>query len=871
MPSPGMMGTLPPSKGKEAVTKLPLRSCLKKPPETIRTTSEASRAMPSMTQTGVSMATTSVAAQLNPATATNRGPYAPMSARDGAGTKKPNRESQTSTAFTTSGLQTSALLTRFATTLNVPGSYPTRSGEKNIGNMSTAELSSILRRLGVTPATTSRAGQSSRPLDGALKAPGILKEASGPSSGTLDASGRTGPGGPISSGQMIRIIDDKRLLIPSKDISSAPLGFDRPSAILSNKIPSQSSANARNFSQENFKIVMSVASNTVCKPDLVPVVQPEKATTTASDTVSTSQSLPSNAPAQSADSQAACTPVSSAANSVSSATMTGTSQVSGSDKSAGDAQASAQLPDSYIQKLHKKYKERKMLKGEKNGKPKVAGPARLVEEAKPCLSSSADVKSTPTTKEQQPTESTDEPQPDLSPIIFPPIPSFDNSLSDADLSATSAHNPKTTEKNVTPHDDNALASRLSSKNLQQKPVVHHENMPSVSKKPLKASEDAASKKMISNDVPSSTPAVSASEPQSKDVFSKINTLLNDVRDIQQGKSSTDALSSRLLELAMQLRGSPSDIVSLANQETQALNTVSVSIDSQAHLPATEAVSTVSINRKSTSAHVSGSRSLEAEKIPAFGNTESPAQTFASRSTESSAPLQTRVQVQSKVVDVSVKHERHSELKNSFPTPDYQRETHTPTLDDSFDSNIHAAVQDSFSHSYQCFKPLSKLSTSKMKWSAKLQAVVQGIESGLLQAAMLRKRAVDDLKLAEDAANINKDVPSTSSGRPTRTEIDQSSDAKTASSKTQKIAHVKPQPFAARKIPMFHVFNPRNNPECVRISLLLTLSGKQFPMKNIADAISQSAPAGSDDGMLVPVTKKMIEKALGEEVLWIVIR
>ena len=207
--------------------------------------------------------------------------------------------------------------------------------------------------------------------------------------------------------------------------------------------------------------------------------------------------------------------------------------------------------------------------------------------------------------------------------------------------------------------------------------------------------------------------------------------------------------------------------------------------------------------------------------------------------------------------------------------DYTRDTGTPTLDDTYNPYFTTKVKESYSKSYKFLKPLSRAALSKVVISDEIKQILKRIAESSRDKASdaedqsARRTDVDrpatSKNVVTSSRDINQTPPPPSSDRIT------AQDAGICVEKTQKIAHVKPQPSTAGVQPRqsFYVFDPRDHPQCKRISAVLVQSGRSFQMHDIADAIASSVPP--DDSVLVPVTRDMLDRALGDHTLWVVIR
>ena len=687
----------------------------------------------------------------------------------------------------------------------------TLKGEKNIGNISTTELTSILRHLGIRPAFNPGALS----IQGIVphQSPGILKGASGPSPGILGKSGS--PGGK-SSGQVIRIIDNRRVLVDSTDSNAASLDSEKSSSIVSNKIPvvipERFALSEKKRAPENFMIVKPVsavhkkleestqsASAATDLAMLEPDVAPKDSAAQAQDIFVSAHTAEDTAVAYQQETK-------NEVDTTSASAVTAITNPSKPDETASgspvqtksDLSFTKQLPESYIQQIHKKFKQQQLRK-----------------------------------EKESLTDSTETQIQIALPVSKP----------------TTASNTKGSQPCVTP--DNKSGSEIISTTKLITTPQHTDSTPS---EPPKSE--------VSTDVQDGAEAPTV-HPTKSAVLSELGTLITNVQSAKLGQTSADELSSRLLELAMQLRKdtdssetSTSDVKSSNKKDD--LTPPPLPPDTVGSGELTFAFKQADVSPTDTSSNLE-EVSMEIECTDTVRVLDN---SIHAPSQPSLAP-QPQYHTESEISHPSASDSTLAEeqLDEVAAKPLNESKSDSYYKDDGEFMTAEAKVFNSFLESYKSFSPLSGFIRREIRLSSKIEDVLARVDQG----SASRKSS----ETPEQAITVA--LPQNAPSR-TESEKDQSSSTETPeeeqSFKTQKIAHVKPQPSASRSCPSFYVFNPRNDPECVRISLLLTLSGKPFPIQNVAEAIETSS---TNDDTLVQVTKEMIDRSLNDEEVWIIIR
>ena len=751
-----------------------------------------------------------------------------------------NTENAKSSSETTRG---SNLRTQIASLLHRRQSsdpLSTPLGEKNIGNITTAELTNILRHLGIRPAFNP-GEQSSQEIVPRFSQPhGILR---GTTDLSLGTPGKSGSPVAKSSGQLVRIIDNKRVLIDSLDTGIAPLDSEKTSAIVSNKIPVviterfKSSAEKRPNFSENFMIVRPVPTTALKE------AQTTQSVDVANELSALKQSsVPANSDSQTSNVVAMPTVLvpavvdatiaipqnekNSQAHDLSQANPdTAANNQSKSSDSASNKQpkavslnssAAKQLPESYIQQINKKFKQQKMLKEKKSNVQ------------------SNDTNKSSTTASSQPITAADGKT--ASQVAFTePV----TEPSNAD-STTSTHAVPTLDSSAKSETQDVAKTLVASKNQTKSAVL-----------------------------------------------SELGTLITDVQSAKLGHTSAEDLSSRLLELAMQLRRDTeasttstqppkSDFLAKEDDLTppplppDAVGSVEMQFvyplasSSKADGPYPEMTTNlnevdmeIASSSKVDGAHpetITNLNEVKMEVEPPESSASNVPHPDVVTALETSAPLEEQaVSDDSKL------------LLPSSPAGLSTSEVRSYAKDDR-PMDYELQVKSSFKKSYKHFSPLSSFISSEIRIDKKIHNVLSKIDQGLVQESWecneIEQKRQNIVLPSTEFPSFPEPEKSSQSSVETREETYRSF-------KTQKIAHVKPQPSSSRSCPSFYVFNPRNDPECVRISLLLTLTGKPFQIRNIAEAIANAS--SSDDDMLVQVTKTMIDQSLNDEEVWIIIR
>ena len=711
------------------------------------------------------------------------------------------------------------LRSRIASFVRARSSMSSTVGGRKQGNISTSELVNILRHLGVPQVTTPEARFTTGLVQAVPKFPGILR-GTGPTHGLLGKSGS--PGSRSSgSGQLIRIIDNKRVLIDTKDTSISPVDHDQPSAIVSNnKIPVviserlRPNEKTRSNIAENFIIVRpvgSVENKTTDQGVRTDVANQEVnlAADTTDKSVSSVQASSASPIPTIVKSNLTFSNIEAKVETVDKANAPSivanqANVTADSAPSKNDITASEHLPDAYIQEIHEKFKQQRLKK--EKGSPLEKKQAK----------DRSDLSTTPGFFE-------DTPQSIPAPVS---VLSADVSMTPAPAVVTT---PSITSAALSVPEKNAI-SEMPSDVISSKVDTEEQSMSTTS-----TSEPNV------DTIPANAPP-SADLQKTSDVISKLDSLLSEVQSNKEGHTSTDALSTRLLELAMQLR---------APQAAKVSEAATLSLDSKS-TPMSSDSRIAPVPSDSKSAPVASS---SLDNTPVAMDLVPP------------EPVPEQLHEEGNVMPAEEQH-KLEDIPTQSTFDDAQDFDRTSDQRSSI-QNVDELARESYENCYNRFTPLSGFIQNTLRINSKVRDVMLSVHHGK-DVVWTSEPSLKDKKEEEDSTS------------PQGTEVfgstEQNSPEEATSSeqrlpetyqKTQKIAHVRPQQSASRSCPSFYVFNPRNDPECVRISLLLTLTGKPFAINNIANAVANSSP--HDDGVLVPVTKEMIDQSLNDEELWIIIR
>ncbi|XP_078485389.1 uncharacterized protein LOC101243233 [Ciona intestinalis] len=378
-------------------------------------------------------------------------------------------------------------------------------------------------------------------------------------------------------------------------------------------------------------------------------------------------------------------------------------------------------------------------------------------------------------------------------------------------------------------------------------------------------------------------------------LSEIDDILSKVRSAATDASSS-ALSSRLLQLALQLQTSGTKEESSGSSEK---------VKSDDSLRKNDET----VEKLGRNDETSRQLGLEAKRGRLIQTEDTKGQTSSS----------------SKNLD-EISDKVASEVEDIVSSDDV-RETHTPTLDDTYDHNLAEDMKSNMHTSYLNLNKLSTLSRPVIPTSSKIQHILEkmtnltrpkvdnlelkpvvlstrvekfvklvvesflkGVESKLTsddsqsplpksaespsKPAKSRSKSVESLsEITESAESHLKPAESLSKTAESQVKptTHENSFQKSRSLEKRSVAHVKPQPgnTPPPKGPRFYIFNPRGHPDCSEMEdLLHSLKGVRFHPHDVTNAITRMT--SSEEGG-IPVNEELLHKVLPPEHLWIVIR
>nr|XP_026694662.1 uncharacterized protein LOC101243233 [Ciona intestinalis] len=428
-------------------------------------------------------------------------------------------------------------------------------------------------------------------------------------------------------------------------------------------------------------------------------------------------------------------------------------------------------------------------------------------------------------------------------------------------------------------------------------IPTYKNQASTSRKENLSSIDDVSlpERTVTSKIPSPTckeqaPASMEQAPATNPNFlSEIDDILSQVRSSATDASSS-ALSSRLLQLALQLQTSRTKEES--SEKVKSDDNLGKNVEIVGKLRKNDEIS----NKLELEAKEEKFLQTEDTNIPT-----SPAKELG----------KTFDKVSSEVEDIV--------------SSDDVRETHTPTLDDTYDHNLAEDMKSNMHTSYLNLNKLSTLSRPTIPTSSKVQHILekmtdltrQKVDNLELKPVVISTRVEKFVKLVVESflknvesqlssdvsqSPLSADSPSEPPKLPSKSveslsKIAESADShsktaellsespetqvklttyentfrKSRSLENRSVAHVKPQPgnTPPPKGPRFYIFNPRGHPDCSEMEdLLHSLKGVRFHPHDVTNAITRMT---SSEGGGIPVNEDLLHKVLPPEHLWIVIR
>ncbi|CAK8681141.1 unnamed protein product [Clavelina lepadiformis] len=374
------------------------------------------------------------------------------------------------------------------------------------------------------------------------------------------------------------------------------------------------------------------------------------------------------------------------------------------------------------------------------------------------------------------------------------------------------------------------------------------------------------------------PTQSSTSQSGSSMLSEIDKVLMSVRNAQERNLSTEgaqSLSSRLFELALQLRQneptSPQSLLTCASSTSAIVTVTSRSVT-------TSQAANVDFNLSTSSSDLEGLPipsviTPMSDHFPPPVVPDATHPDFASNLTASDFVPQSMASFHftppsapyaafSSFVDGGSSENLFTSAishLNFVPMPvgALERDVHTPTQDDTYDSNMEQRVRDSELRPYEM---LSEACRNNLPLDERVGNVLQSVNIDLTQS-------VHPSSIHSAVPHLNED-----SSPQTSVASALSSSQLPSNSVQSRVAHVKPQQTASSSTShSFYVFNPRGHVDCDEIeSLLLMTKGVSFHMQRITNTITDASSDISDEQQ-IPITKDMIEESLKSSTLWVVIR
>ena len=231
-----------------------------------------------------------------------------------------------------------------------------------------------------------------------------------------------------------------------------------------------------------------------------------------------------------------------------------------------------------------------------------------------------------------------------------------------------------------------------------------------------------------------------------------------------------------------------------------------------------------------------------------------------------------------------------EVKPSDIVVDFTRNTGTPTLDDTYNSNVENAIRASWEESYLKLNPLGRLSKSVVEPSSSVGVAFRqingnqysarlappGLFSGLVSSSPIELLDLNEEKTpskgfaVSETGKLSQPPPDPSSIPPPSSDL-------TAPPPPLPVAPAPakyPRDSEGNPVPAFYVFDPQGHCECAAIEeYLREIGGVPFDLHHVTDVLSkQVSPNEADnENQYLPVTASVLNKSLPEGHLWIVIR